>query len=152
MIPIPVTPGKYQIFLYGTLTDRDVLARILARTLSADELEAAWLDEFRRVRALGASYPLLVPSLGAEVPGLLLRSAARADIARLNHFESCEYWAERHVVRLEDGSACNAWLYAGLPTLEPSQEPWDLATWQREHKAAFLAQCDAWMADCPEPG
>jgi hypothetical protein len=39
----------------------------------------------------------------------------------------------------------------GLPDLVPGDEPWDLGAWQQQHKQAFLAQCDAWMADCPEP-
>lgn len=150
---IPRDTGRSpSVFLYGTLTDADVLARVLGRDLAAGEVEPAWLDRFRRVRALGESYPLLVPAPEGTVAGLLLRAPSPADVARLNHFESGEYRAERHEVRLADGSACEAWLYMGLPDLVAGEEPWELPAWQERHKAAFLALCEAWMADCPKPG
>ncbi len=94
---------RSSVFFYGTLTDPDVLQRVLARRTEG-ELEPAWVDSFRRVQAMVASYPLLLPASGTSVPGLLLRHPSRSDIARLNHFESGEYRAERHTVRLEDGS------------------------------------------------
>ena len=128
-----------------------MLAWVLGRVPSTLELVPASLDGFRRVRALAASYPLLVPSIGASVIGRLLARPSMTDLVRIDHFESGEYRAERRTIRLDGGSACEAWLYVGLPHLVPSEEPWDLAAWQRQHKAAFLAQCDAWMADCPEP-
>jgi ADP-ribose pyrophosphatase len=139
------------IFLYGTLTDREVLVRVLCRALVSDELEPAVLENFLRVRAVGASYPLLTARPGALVRGIILRKASRGDIARLNHFEKGEYRAERHTVKLDDGSTWEAWLYSGLPHLLASEEPWELSAWQRQYKAAFLAECEAWMADCPEP-
>jgi gamma-glutamylcyclotransferase (GGCT)/AIG2-like uncharacterized protein YtfP len=150
MIPFGLA-GTGCLFLYGTLTDNAVLGRVLNRPLQADAQESALLIGFHRRRALGANYPLLVPLPDAAVCGLILRDLSRRDIGRLNHFEAGEYRAERHKVRLQDGSTCTAWVYVALPGLIPSSEPWDLATWQREHKQAFLAECDQWMADCPEP-
>jgi ADP-ribose pyrophosphatase len=150
MIPLSAA-GFGSLFVYGTLTDEDVLSRVLARTPAVDELQSAWLDGFRRVQALGANYPLLVPARGTAVRGSLLRRTTRQDIVRLNHFEGGEYWAERHAIRLEGGSTREAWLYGGLPSLVPGNEPWELPAWQAQHKQAFLAQCDAWMADCPGP-
>jgi gamma-glutamylcyclotransferase (GGCT)/AIG2-like uncharacterized protein YtfP len=150
MIPAEAA-GRQALFFYGTLADPDVLARVLGRAPSADKIVPGLLEGFCRLEARSASYPLLVPSSGATVSGLLLRFPSRRDIARLNHFESGEYQAERRTVRLDEGSDCEAWLYVGLPHLVLGEESWDLATWQQQHKAAFLAQCDAWMADCPEP-
>jgi gamma-glutamylcyclotransferase (GGCT)/AIG2-like uncharacterized protein YtfP len=143
--------GCGSLFLYGTLTDPDVLQRVLARMVGEGELAPALIDGFRRVQAQSGSYPLLVQAPGAAVLGLLLLRPSRRDILRLNHFESEEYRAERHAVHLVDGSRREAWLYMGLPHLLASDETWDFATWQAQHKAAFLAQCDAWMADYPEP-
>jgi hypothetical protein len=152
MILVEARGGNDPVFLYGTLTDRDVLTSVLARYLLPDELERAVLPEVHRRRTLGASCPVLVPAPGRSVSGWLLLRASHYDIIRLNHFESGEYQAERHATRQANGDTCLAWLYVGLPHLIAGPEPWDLASWQRQHKAAFLAQCEAWMADCPEPG
>ncbi len=138
------------IFLYGTLTDLDVLAHVLGRPLVLNELVPATIDGFRRVQAAGVSYPLLVPDESSAVPGLLLCLPSPRDIICLDHFESGEYVAQRHHVRLEEGSTCEAWLYMGLPDFVAGEEAWDLAGWQERHKEAFLALCDEWMADCPE--
>jgi gamma-glutamylcyclotransferase (GGCT)/AIG2-like uncharacterized protein YtfP len=150
MIPLDAA-GRDPIFLYGTLTDQHVLTRVLKRVLTESDLAPAWLPDARCVAAAGASYPLLLPALGDAVQGLLIQPASEREIRRLNHFESGEYQAERRIVHLRDGAEREAWLYVGLPHLLASEEPWGLAAWQRNHKAAFLTLCDVWMADCPEP-
>ena len=142
--------GSHPVFLYGTLTDPDVLARVLGRPVAPDELEPAHLDGFRRLRAAGASYPVLAPAPGAAAEGLLLRRATRRDILRLNHFESGEYHAELRPVRTGAGATVPAWLYAPLPDLPASADPWRPDAWRRAHATDFLTACDAWMADYPE--
>jgi ADP-ribose pyrophosphatase len=146
----PAAAGAVPAFIYGTLTDPDVLARVLGRPVAPDELEPAHLDGFRRLRAAGASYPVLVPAPGAAVDGLLFHPAGRCDILRLNHFESGEYHAELRPVRTRNGATRPAWLYASLADLPAPTEPWGLEKWRRRHLADFLPACDAWMADCPE--
>ena len=146
----PAAAGAVPVFLYGTLTDPDVLARVLGRPVRPDELEPAHLDGFCRLRAAAASYPVLVPAPDATVDGLLLRAAGRRDILRLNHFESGEYHAELRPVRTRDGTARPAWLYAARADLPASAEDWKIEDWRRRHLADFLPACDAWMADCPE--
>jgi gamma-glutamylcyclotransferase (GGCT)/AIG2-like uncharacterized protein YtfP len=150
MIPLEAA-GRDPIFLYGTLTDQHVLTRVLNRVLPESDLAPAWLPDTCRVAAAGASYPLLLPALGDAVQGLLFQPASEQEVRRLNHFESGEYRAERRIVHVQDGGEREAWLYIGLPHLLASEEPWELPAWQRQYKAAFLAECDAWMADCPEP-
>jgi gamma-glutamylcyclotransferase (GGCT)/AIG2-like uncharacterized protein YtfP len=140
--------GSVPVFLYGTLTDPDVLARVLGRPVRADGLEPARLDGFRRLRAAAASYPVLVPAPDAAVDGLLLHPAGRRDILRLNHFESGEYHAELRPVRTRAGATRPAWLYAARADLPASAEPWRLEDWRRRHLADFLPACDAWMTDC----
>ena len=158
MIPLSAA-WREPLFFFGTLTDLDVLAYVLGRPVDLDDLEPAALDGHRRVRALDASYPLLLPApfgtgAGAAVPGMLLRRASRRDIARVNHFESGEYRAELHPVRaLGDGLTRQAWLYVALEgRLAATDEPWELEAWRALHKPGFFAACDGWMADCPEPG
>ncbi|MEK0084209.1 gamma-glutamylcyclotransferase family protein [Benzoatithermus flavus] len=149
MIPLSAA-GRQPLFFFGTLTDLDVLAYVLARPIDLDDLAPATIAGFRRVQARGASYPVLIPASGSRVEGLLLRHATRRDIARINHYESEEYRAELHRVATADGARHAAWLYLGLDHLEASDEPWELEAWQRIHKAGFFAACDGWMADFRE--
>jgi hypothetical protein len=143
--------GRQPLFFFGTLMDLDVLAYVLERPIDLDDLAPATLAGFARFRARDASYPVLVPRPGDVVQGRLLRRVTRRDIARINHYESEEYRAELHLVTAGDpASEHRAWLYLGLDHLAASDEPWQLADWQRRHKEGFFAACDGWMADCPE--
>lgn len=151
LIPLAAA-GRQPLFFYGTLTDLEILAYVLARPLDLDDLAPAALPHFQRLRARDASYPVLAPAAGQSAPGLLLRRASRRDIVRINHFESGEYRAELRPVRQPCGALRQAWLYAALDTLAPAAEPWDLASWQERDKPGFLAACDRWMLDCPDVG
>jgi gamma-glutamylcyclotransferase (GGCT)/AIG2-like uncharacterized protein YtfP len=143
---------EWPTFVYGTLTDPDVLACVIGRKLFSHELGLrAWLDGFERAQALGASYPVLVPTPGAAVAGFLLTGLSPREVAGIDHFESGEYRAELYPVHAEDRRRREAWVYVGLPSLVATRARWDLAAWQQQHKSAFLAECEAWMADCPEP-
>jgi hypothetical protein len=82
-------------FFFGTLMDRDLLERVLGRRVPDGELTPARLSGYRRVRAVTADYPVLVPSPGAVVDGVLLRAASRRDETRMRHFED-----EEHDVRV----------------------------------------------------
>jgi gamma-glutamylcyclotransferase (GGCT)/AIG2-like uncharacterized protein YtfP len=146
MIPLAAA-GRQPLFFFGTLMDLDVLAYLLERPVDLDDLKPASITGFCRVRAVGASYPVLVPQAGGVVEGRLLRRATARDIARINHYESEEYLAElRHVVTADTREVA-AWLYLGLDHLEASDEPWSLEDWQRRDKAGFFAACDGWMDD-----
>ena len=149
LIPLAAA-GRQPLFFFGTLTDLDVLAYVLERPIDLDDLAPAALAGYRRVQALGVSYPVLVPDRAGVVEGRLLRRATRRDIARINHFESGEYRAELHAVSTDDGAAQPAWLYLGLGHLAAAGEPWLLGAWQAMRKPGFFAACDGWMADCPD--
>ena len=139
--------GRQPLFFFGTLMDLDLLAYLLERPVDLDDLRPATITGFRRVRALGASYPVLVPHEDGVVEGRLLRRVTARDIARINHYESGEYLAElRHVVTA-GGCKVAAWLYLGLDHLRASDEPWSLTEWQRRDKAGVYAACDGWMDD-----
>jgi hypothetical protein len=139
-------------FFFGTLMDRDVLAKVLDRPIAREELAPAWLHDYRRVRAANASYPLLVPSPGVVVSGVVFRPSDARDDVRIRHFEGEEY-AERWLnVHLAGGRRRAARVFFGVEALQPTEEPWDLAAWTSAHRAAFLEQCRAWMCDCPACG
>ncbi len=143
MIP-PEAAGQDDVFFFGTLMHEGVLARVLDRPLRPNELLPAALPGYRRVRALNASYPVLVDTADGLVAGVRLVRPDRRDIERINHFEADEYEARR--LRLEDGAA--AWGFIGLDALAASNEPWDLDAWAARHMPAYLVEVvDYWMAD-----
>lgn len=129
------------LFFFGTLMDREVLSLVLGRPVGADELEPATLRGFRRVRARGASYPVLVPDPQGRVEGRLLRKASPAERARLDAYEGPAY--ELAPVEIEDraGRKLRALFYRAVPgRIAPSSEPWELADWQARFKPLYLAQ------------
>jgi Gamma-glutamyl cyclotransferase, AIG2-like len=150
MIPLAAA-GRQPLFFFGTLMDTDILAYLLERPIDLDDLQPATITGFRRVRATGASYPVLLPAVGGEVEGMLLRRATTRDIARINHYERGEYSAQLHDVATADGRQVAAWLYLGLDGLLASDRPWSLADWQAHDKPAFYDACVHWMADFREP-
>jgi gamma-glutamyl AIG2-like cyclotransferase len=136
-------------FFFGTLMDRDVLATVLDRPVTDDELERAWLHGYRRVRAANTSYPVLLPAPGLVVSGVVFLPGSTLDELRIRHFEEGEYAENWSLVRLPGGRQLAARVFLALEALQATDEAWDLGTWASAHKADFLAQCCEWMRDCP---
>ena len=136
-------------FFFGTLVDRDVLAAVLDRPVGDDELSRAWLHGYRRVRAAGASYPILVPAPGVVVGGVVFQPRHARDDVRIRHFEDGEYAERWLLVRLTGGRQLVTRVFFALEGLQPTDESWDVEAWARTHKEAFLEQCREWMRDCP---
>jgi hypothetical protein len=140
------------LFLFGTLMDPDVRGKVLGRPVAPRELEPATLLGWRRVRARGGAYPLILPAPADRVDGLLFLRPSPRDRLRILHFESEEYAPAPVTVLRADGARHAAEAFLALDgVLASDGEPWHLAAWAVEHKALFLARCDVWMADCPEP-
>jgi hypothetical protein len=140
------------LFLFGTLMDPDVQEGVLGRAVAPEELEPATLPGWRRVRALQAGYPLILPDPVGRVEGLLFPRPSRRDRLRILHFESEEYAPFPVTVLRADGGTQAAEAFVALDgMLATDGEAWHLAAWAVEHKALFLTRCDAWMADCPAP-
>ena len=139
-------------FFFGTLMDREVLATVLDRPVAAGELSRAWLHGYQRVRAAGASYPVLLPAPGVVVGGVVFQPKDERDDVRIRHFEAGEY-ADRWLnVQLAGGRRLAARVFLALDALQATDEAWHLGPWARAHKAAFLEQCRQWMCDCPACG
>ena len=88
------------LFVYGTLTDPEVLRRAAGRIFAA---EPAVLDGFRRIEEPGC-YPFIEPSPGDRVTGLLLRGIDATALGRLDDYEDEGRLYFRHKVRVEVGS------------------------------------------------
>ena len=138
------------LFLYGTLMDVDVMAKVLDRAFSARELVPATLPSWRRRAVRNASYPVIVPDPSAEVEGYLFAGPSACDLARIRHFESEEYLTEPVRVELAGGYWVAAQAFVALDGVFALDDAdWDLERWRACHKEAFLRRCEEWMADGP---
>ncbi|HEV7263523.1 MAG TPA: gamma-glutamylcyclotransferase family protein [Falsiroseomonas sp.] len=77
------------MFLYGTLLDSRILARLAGRAPLRRAMPAR-LSGFRRVRLGGTPYPTPVREAG-EVQGLLLPRLGAAAQSRLSAYEGASY-------------------------------------------------------------
>lgn len=101
------------LFVYGTLLDHDLMARLLERPVRA---EPARLPDFEILRLESFPYPLAFHAPGDEVLGRLYRGLRTDDYARLDAYEGV---GEGLYQRMEaevaaEGGAVAAWVY--LPT------------------------------------
>jgi hypothetical protein len=129
-------------FFYGTLCDADVQRLILGYRPGPRQLQPARLPGWRRKRARGRSYPVLLRAASGQVTGLLFRPARPGDAPRLTAYEGPEYVTRSLPVRCSrarGAAACRArvFLPAG-PSLPAGFDDWTLRRWQRGDKAAFL--------------
>jgi hypothetical protein len=128
-----------RFFFYGTLLDPDIQRRVIGRALGADALAPATLSGYRRVRAAGQWFPILVPGLAADtVDGALASGFNPDEIARLIAYEGPSYGLQRVSLRLAGGATGRGLVFLPKSGLKPSNEPWDLARWQREEKPRVL--------------
>lgn len=132
-------------FFYGTLCDADVLTLILGYRPSPRQFRPARLPGWRRKRARGRSYPMLVRSAGGQVAGLLFQPARATDAPRLTAYEGPEYVSRNLTVRQgradQASRAAPARARVFLPagsSLPAGFDDWALPRWQRRDKAAFL--------------
>jgi len=130
-----------RFFFYGTLMDLDLLRMVLGRDLAAAALRPAILTGYRRGIIRGRSYPMLVPRAHGSVDGVLARDFDEADALRLTWYEHDHYDIRLCRPRLACGLRVAAWTF--VPRCGGGMPPgaaWSLPTWQRRHKAAFLAR------------
>lgn len=128
-------------FFYGTLCDADVQQLVLGYRPSPRQLRPARLPGYRRKRARGRTYPVLLRAAGGQIAGLLFRPARRSDVWRLAAYEGPEYVTRRLLVRQSRTGAAAARARVFLPAgaaLAASFDDWTLPRWQRRDKTAFL--------------
>lgn len=132
-----------RFFFYGTLLDADLRRHVIGRDLAATELVAASVSGFRRVRVEGQGYPMLVAGAATDrVDGVIASGLDAREIAALVAYEGVGYGLQPIATRLADGTSCEAQIFRPISGggHKPSDEAWDLARWQREHKAGVLSR------------
>ena len=132
-----------RFFFYGTLLDADLRRHVIGRDLAATHLVPAAVTGFRRVRVQGQGYPMLVPGEATDrVEGVIGSGLDASEIAALVAYEGEGYGLQPITTRLADGTTCVAQIFRPLAggVHLPSDETWDLARWQREHKPGVLSR------------
>ena len=139
MAAAPLGPGT-RFFFYGTLLDRDLQEAVIGRAVVEGALVAASIAGFRRVRAAGQTYPILVPGLAKDrVDGAIAQGFTRAEIDRLIAYEGDGYALTTLPALLAAGGTTTVQVFLPVAgALKASNEPWDFARWQREDKPRTL--------------
>jgi hypothetical protein len=113
------------LFVFGTLLDPVVRARVLGRPERPRETVPALLDGCERVRARGRRYPVLIRDPEGAVDGLLLIRLSAQERARLGVYEGGEYRLAR--VRVRSLGKGSKWVWARAfmaRALGATRRPW----------------------------
>lgn len=115
------------VFIYGTLLDDVLRARLLGRDVAG---KSAQLSGFTVLEHKSSPLPAIVARAGAVAEGLLLDDLTDAEIARLDAYElPFDYNPVPHDVDV-NGVACAAQVYLPGPSVDISDRAWSLARWQ----------------------
>jgi hypothetical protein len=129
-----------RFFFYGILLDRDLTALVLGRRLPPAAFTPAILPGHARLRIKGGSYPIAVRDAKSEVAGAVVGGLNARDVARLAAFEGPRYRIAPLKVRIA-GALSIVSVFAPLEErFQPTSGLWELTSWQRGHKKAFLAR------------
>ncbi len=128
-----------RFFFYGTLIDDDVRALVLGTQATRPEIVPAELAGWRRVSVRGRTYPAVVRSAVATTHGVLTGELSDSAAAALTAYEGPEYDLLECAVSVS-GEAVTAGIFVPAPSCPVSVRPWDIGTWRRLHKRAFMAR------------
>jgi gamma-glutamylcyclotransferase (GGCT)/AIG2-like uncharacterized protein YtfP len=110
------------LFLYGTLLDPAVLARMSGDAALPRRMQPATLTGWRRVTLRGTPYPTLLPDPSAAVAGAVVR-AGPAALARLSAYEGPGYALMPVTVATARGPVrAQAWI--APPWRAEADRPW----------------------------
>ena len=131
-----MTPAH--LYTYGKLQLPQIMSHIVGRPAIG---RPARLSGFARFRIRDRVYPAIVESPGVEIDGVVYEGLAADELVRLDDYEGPIY--ERRAVAIEvAGATLAACTYVLRPehAARLSSEPWDLARFEREHLAGYLAR------------
>jgi hypothetical protein len=127
-----------RFFFYGTLLDRDITALVLGRRLPPAAFLAATLPGYSRYAARGVTYPALIRDVGGKVEGAIVGGLSPRDVERLAAYEGPGYRVAALKVEVAGVVAVASVFEPVEKSLRPTSGSWDLTTWQRRHKKAFV--------------
>jgi gamma-glutamylcyclotransferase (GGCT)/AIG2-like uncharacterized protein YtfP len=126
------------LYAYGTLQVPAIIALIVGRQLVG---QPARLPGYSRFRIHDRVYPAIIPEPGGDVAGILYPGLAASELERLDHYEG-EIYERCELSVLVAGQSLPACTYVLRPEHRHrlSGEPWNLAQFEREHLASYLAR------------
>jgi len=126
------------LFVYGTLSDPQLMAAAVGRRIEPRNVLGAVAPGFRAVFYPQRSYPALVRAPGGRAEGLLILGLSPFERDVLDVFEGPEY--RRGIVPvLVDAELHEADAYLPVVRVAPDAPGWSLAAWQARHKGEVLA-------------
>jgi len=107
------------LFAYGTLKDRELIQRLLGRSLG--EPNVAIMPECTTVIS-NRGYPVLIPNEDSSVEGIVWQGLTDQDFAILDRYEGCHvdtpiYRREKRQVII-DNKTEEVWVYFGTSTFK----------------------------------
>lgn len=128
------------LFFYGTLLDPHIAELVLGRPLRSCRPLRGTLDDYRAVLVAGKPFPGLVAQPGMSAAGLLVHGITPEEMEKLVRYEErVMYGVETHPIRTEDGATHTAKVFMPRRRVPLTDIPWDLDTWRRRNKRAYLA-------------
>jgi hypothetical protein len=134
-----------RVFFFGSLMDRDLVRLVLDREIEDLVFTAAELLGYERRRAKEESFPIIVPTPGGRVDGLLVEGLTITDVERIRWYESDDYDLRPCLVGIEERRH-EAHVFLATETLEPEQTEWDFEHWVRTEKSMCIALATEIMA------
>ena len=129
------------LFVYGTLRHAAIRRSVLGGDLDPACIQPASLPDFTVCKVAGASYPMLVAAPGQRSTGLLLCGLDRAQIDRLDRFETEDYKRRGCRVLLDQAEGRQAAAQSYMPAGHLRTDgPWNFESWCQEGLAQFLAE------------
>jgi len=116
-----------RFFFYGTLLDPDVRRAVLGSVTEAGA--PAVLHGWRRVFVRGDSYPVIRPTSGSTVDGLVLAGVSVEGTRMLRNYEGPSYRVRRLIVRGGDGGSVSAAVFVPKDFGVATGRAWMLASW-----------------------
>lgn len=131
---------RFDVFVYGTLMDGDVLAAVLnTPKIPAARLSPATLKGHRRFALKGRAYPSLVADASASVEGVVFQGCSPKEWQKLLAYEDVEYTCA--TVQVEIGTQARAArVFLGGPQhlrLDAGHD-WSFMDWTRRHKRHYV--------------
>lgn len=126
------------LFAYGTLMWPEVLESVIGRRLQGTP---ATLSGFLRLRVKNEHYPVVVPSDGGQVKGVLYGGLTESEFLYLDRFEGEEY--DR--IAVQAGSvAAQAYVLSECWRHIAEDSPWHPEQVRPKHLAAFREEYKGW--------
>jgi gamma-glutamylcyclotransferase (GGCT)/AIG2-like uncharacterized protein YtfP len=128
----------HHLYAYGTLQNRAVIALIVGRELVG---HPARLAGYARYRVIDRVYPAIVAAPASEVDGVLYSDVDEREVERLDLYEGDLYERLELPVRVGDRVViAHCYVLRSEHGHRLSSEPWDLAAFERDHLANYLAR------------